>query len=626
MVCSELFTYLPFHRVLVARYSRSPRSPPCSPRKAKASRSPKARTSSKVTTTPPRGVWLKNETDHDLDIWINGGGPVAGVEAGSKQRLRMPHVDPSTTRGGCKWSATATVHTAQGLQILPICSGEMPSLWHMRHTVICTGAAQVNVLTVIATVSMQRRWREKQRQRALVRAALRRSSATRLQAAARGRIARRLAQCFICLQDLPFPAMVSTHNARCHRICQGCARSYIDSAIEEGKLYIRCPGQSCRNLMDPERFASNEAKATYRSNMRATMSKRFDGESDSAFVGFCREHTRMCPACGVVIWRYAGCNHMSCRCGNEFDWGAADARVVVAAPGQPSPHFSPQSGVTNQQEPPDELAARPQPAAGSHHTTSGQTSSQIVLAFQQLPHNDTCFDCGAPSPRWTSLTHGTAICFECAGAHRSLGVNTSFVRSFALDAFSVEESRTLLQSGGNGAFQHFLQAQHERYNRVWAALSIAERYQTAAARQYRMRLRNLREDISADATVAEAAGVHLDEGHSALGANVGVQQEIPILSLSAISLAEDGQRARAQVNMHEPPALGPRRLTAQEMRGWESGGDDVWDIDGLSRETVARLLEGQERLELMGFDPHTAMGVLRRHNGDVQRAALSLME
>lgn len=62
-----------------------------------------------------------------------------------------------------------------------------------------------------------------------------------------------------------------------------------------------------------------------------------------------------------------------------------------------------------------------------------------LLARQRLAkvleraENRTCADCSEPEPMWASTNWGVFICTQCAGVHRSLGVEHSFVLSCALD-------------------------------------------------------------------------------------------------------------------------------------------------------------------------------------------------
>lgn len=544
----------------------------------------------------------------------------------------MKHVDPSTTHGGGSWSATAMITTLQGTNAVQCCEGVLPPFWHLRqHTVLKTGRVDANVRARIAIIGVQRRWRHKQANRAVAKATARRNAAIRLQAAARGRIARHPAQCLICLDCFPFAAMISTvASARCHRVCRRCAQSYVNSSIEEGKLFIRCPGESCRHLMSPEQFASDSARATYRANMRASHQQRLDGESDTAFLQFAKEHTRMCPACGVVIWRYAGCDHMSCRCGHNFDWGAEEARVQL-------PRSSGRPGE----------AARPSTEQGERHSRAAAAAAtaarENVRAFRSAPHNARCFDCGAAQPAWTSLTLCTAICLECAGAHRALGTDRSRVRSFEFDVISAVEAAVLVRSGGNEAFRDYLFVAGEAGVRPrrslsedpgtirvlrpsWRAMSIEERYNSAVADQYRRRIRALWEDVNLS-----------DDNGEADDRSFGEKGGWP---LSILELAADGERARAQVRAqaHGQSLLGGRapatphgRAVGDAAHGALRVGirDDAMYVEGLGEDvggTRVGMLEGMQRLVMMGFDPTDAMEALERHGGDVQRAALAMSD
>jgi hypothetical protein len=73
-----------------------------------------------------------------------------------------------------------------------------------------------------------------------------------------------------------------------------------------------------------------------------------------------------------------------------------------------------------------------------------------MAAFEQFPRdslqqirryagNHRCCDCPSLDTNWASVSHGTLICLECAGKHRSLGVQVSFVRSISMDSWSKQQ-------------------------------------------------------------------------------------------------------------------------------------------------------------------------------------------
>lgn len=63
-------------------------------------------------------------------------------------------------------------------------------------------------------------------------------------------------------------------------------------------------------------------------------------------------------------------------------------------------------------------------------------SEEALARIRQLPGNEKCCDCASFETNWASVSHGTLLCLECAGKHRGLGVEVSFVRSIFMDNWS----------------------------------------------------------------------------------------------------------------------------------------------------------------------------------------------
>lgn len=74
-----------------------------------------------------------------------------------------------------------------------------------------------------------------------------------------------------------------------------------------------------------------------------------------------------------------------------------------------------------------------------------------VSRMHAISGNSRCADCCAPEPEWACIDHGTTICIDCSGVHRSLGVNVSKVRSLLLDNWT-EDIILQMEQKGNSKF------------------------------------------------------------------------------------------------------------------------------------------------------------------------------
>ncbi|KJH51215.1 PH domain protein [Dictyocaulus viviparus] len=75
-----------------------------------------------------------------------------------------------------------------------------------------------------------------------------------------------------------------------------------------------------------------------------------------------------------------------------------------------------------------------------------------TMTFEQIrrvPGNEKCADCGSDQPKWVSINLGVVLCIECSGVHRSLGVQTSKIRSLTMDSIDPELRDVLLSLGNS---------------------------------------------------------------------------------------------------------------------------------------------------------------------------------
>lgn len=105
-------------------------------------------------------------------------------------------------------------------------------------------------------------------------------------------------------------------------------------------------------------------------------------------------------------------------------------------------------------------------ASATAATVLAHATNEFVERIQDA--NPLCADCQSLGPEWACINFGTAICIECSGIHRSLGVHVSKVRSLLLDAWP-RSLRVVMEAMGN-----------ERANQVWEARVPANRIKPAA--------------------------------------------------------------------------------------------------------------------------------------------------
>jgi len=98
-------------------------------------------------------------------------------------------------------------------------------------------------------------------------------------------------------------------------------------------MHVRCPGEGCKHQLSAQQIrslASASALQSWKANQQAANARRAEGlaSEDADFRHFCAQFTRACPSCHVIIYRHAGCDHMTCKCGHEFDWARTEGAKI----------------------------------------------------------------------------------------------------------------------------------------------------------------------------------------------------------------------------------------------------------------------------------------------------------
>ena len=112
----------------------------------------------------------------------------------------------------------------------------------------------------------------------------------------------------------------------------------------------------------------------------------------------------------------------------------------------------------------------------------------VLHEISEYPGNQKCCDCPSLDTDWGSINHGTLICLDCAGKHRSLGVQVSFVRSIFMDTWSPLQVE-MMRQGGNGQIREFFKKLQIE------STPITTLYSTKGASSYRDKLRERAEKV-----------------------------------------------------------------------------------------------------------------------------------
>ncbi|KAL9643962.1 hypothetical protein ABK040_005431 [Willaertia magna] len=107
---------------------------------------------------------------------------------------------------------------------------------------------------------------------------------------------------------------------------------------------------------------------------------------------------------------------------------------------------------------------------------------QALKKLREKSENKVCMDCTTKNPDWCSVNNGVFICLNCAGIHRSLGVEISFVKSAVYDKWSDEQAQMMLCGGNRKAREYFQSKGIDK-------LSIQQKYNSKVAREYSNQLK-----------------------------------------------------------------------------------------------------------------------------------------
>lgn len=106
-----------------------------------------------------------------------------------------------------------------------------------------------------------------------------------------------------------------------------------------------------------------------------------------------------------------------------------------------------------------------------------------IESIINIEGNQTCIDCGAAKPKWSSINNGVFLCLKCANIHKSFGNRISIPRSLQIDAWD-DKQIAYLKKGGNETYKTLLKS----YN-IPLSATLDLKYKSKAIDYYRRCLR-----------------------------------------------------------------------------------------------------------------------------------------